>query len=102
MAQSRAKSGKLVRNISVTGATTARKVSAFSFTRMVTSMRACGQLISAMDRELTGKMKAQSYAENTLETGTRTRSMEEVPSFTRTVTGTMDTGSTDCHKEKVA
>ena len=44
----------------VTGATTAKKVSAFNTTKMEINMRACGHLINVTDRALTGAWKTKS------------------------------------------
>ena len=60
MVPSRAKSGRPLADISVTGETTARRDSVFSSTRMVTNTRACGPWTRSMDKVLTGEMRTAS------------------------------------------
>ena len=93
--------GQSLLGTSVTGETTVRKDSVFSSTRMATSTKECGPWTKNMVKALTGETKTLSSGENILEIGLKTKSTEEVPSFSRTLTDTTDTGWTACLKVKV-
>ncbi len=60
MAQLKATSGLVLRSMSETGVTTAKKVSAFSTTKMEISTKVCGHLISAKGKAHTGAWKAKN------------------------------------------
>lgn len=100
MAPSRAKSGRHPAGTSVTGEITAKRASVSNSTRMETSMKVCGPWTRNMDKVHTGEMKMPNSGESIPATGLKTRSMVEEPSFSKTVTDTMDTGSMECLKEK--
>lgn len=92
MEASRAKSGSNLPGILVIGKTTAKMALASSFTRMATSMKACGEATVVMDRAHTGEMKLGNCAENTQAIGSRTRNMGEELSSIKMETDTMGTG----------
>ena len=101
-APSKVRSGRHHKSISETGATTARRASAFSSTPTEISTKACGPSISATDRERTGRTRAQSYAVSTRVIGTKIRSTVEEHSSTKMAIVTMAIGSTDFPKAKAA
>lgn len=84
----------------VTGEITARKVSVFNFIKMVTNTKECGLWIRNMVKVPIGETILASWEENIPETGLKTRSMEEVPSSSRTVIDTMDIGWMECLRER--
>ena len=88
----RVRFGSHLRSISETGETTLKRDSVFNSTRIRTNMKVCGLKISVMVREHIGELKVTSYAESILEIGMKIKSMEEVHSFTRMETDTMDIG----------
>jgi hypothetical protein len=67
---------------------------------MEISTKECGSKTGDMDKERIGGMKVENWGENTLETGLKTRNMEEERSFIRTETDMMGIGTVECHKEK--
>ena len=91
-AASRVKSGLPQAAILVTGATTAKRDSAFNSTKMEISTKACGPWTRSTDKEPTGDLMLANFAENTQATGLKIRSTAEAPSSSKTATGTMDTG----------
>ena len=92
MERSRVRSGSHLKNTLEIGEIISRKDSVSNSTKVETSTRVCGLKTRDMVKELTGELKAKSYAESTQEIGMRTRNMEEELSFTKTEIGTMDTG----------
>jgi hypothetical protein len=100
MEVSRERSGNTHPDISATGKRIRRTVSAFNSTKTVTNMRVYGSVISDMAKELTGVMRLESCVVNTQATGTKTKSMDVVPSSIRTATDTMATGLLECLKER--
>jgi hypothetical protein len=85
-------SGSLRKSTWETGATTAKKDSVSSTTRMETSMRVCGQLTSATVRELIGEMKIRSSDVSIPAIGSKTKSTVAAPFSTKTEIVTMATG----------
>jgi hypothetical protein len=100
MAASRERSGNMLPVTSVTGRTTRRTDSVFTSTRMEISMKASGREISAMVKEPTGEMREANSVVNILEIGSRTRSMAEVLSSTKTVIAMTATGWLACLRER--
>lgn len=100
MAASKEKCGQRHQDTSEIGEITARKASASSSTRTVTNTKACGPWTRSMVKEPTGGMRVTSWEESIPAIGSRTRSMEEVPSSSRMETDTTATGSMACPKVK--
>jgi hypothetical protein len=86
------KCGKMHQDILVIGEIIAKKVSEFSFIRMVINMKVCGPWIRSMGRGLIGEVKVRNYEENIQEIGLKIKSTEEVHSFLKTVIVMMDIG----------
>jgi hypothetical protein len=101
MEASRVRNGSIHQGTLEIGRITARKVSVFSSTKTVISMKACGLLTADTDKALIGGMKVVNLEENTLEIGFRIRNMVEAHSSTRTETDTMDSGSMACLRVRV-
>lgn len=102
MEASRAKCGNNHPVILEIGATTWKKGLAFNIIKMVTSMRACGLWTRGTVKAHTGEQRAVNLGVSTQETGTKTKSMEEVLSFTKMEIDTTDTGSMVFPKAKDA
>ena len=102
MAPSKETNGLAAASTSETGATTARKASASNTTSKVTNTKACGLLINATDKALTGAWKARNLDVSTLVTGMRIKSTAVALSSTRMVTVTTATGLVACPKVRVA
>lgn len=92
MEQLKVKSGRHRKGTLVIGRIMERMVLVFSFTKMETSMKVCGELTKDTDKELIGALKETNYAENTLVIGLKTRNTVEAPFSSKTATGTTGTG----------
>jgi len=76
----------------VTGEITARKDSESNFIRMEISMKVCGRWTRNMVKVLIGEMTLINSEESILEIGLKIKNTEEVLSFSKIATDTMDIG----------
>ena len=101
MEPSKEKCGRVPPDTSATGETTAKKDLESNSTPKATSTKACGPWTRSTVKVLIGAMKVANYEESIPVIGLKIKSMVAVHSFSKTVTDTMATGSTECPKEKV-
>jgi hypothetical protein len=89
---SRGRSGNTLADTLAIGRTIRRTDSAYSSTKTVTNMKACGRGTSDTVRALTGVMRTASCVVSTRETGSKIGSMAEAHSSIRMGTVTTATG----------
>jgi hypothetical protein len=94
----REKNGNKLLVILEIGRIIGRMDSVFNSIRMEINTKECGIEIKDTVKVLTGETKAESFEENILEIGSKTRNTAEAHFSIRMEIGTMDTGLMECLK----